>query len=345
MRWHEDWIQWSRSVIHGGQVVLCGTVLLILAPTVWSQPVPTSLDKLPKSGPIYAVTGQIIDRLNIINPSGPCVVIQKGVKDVTIKNSQIGPCGVNGVNDYGVIISEGAQNIQIIGNVIHHVATGVKAANALHPIIIQKNFFYNIRGPLWSGQAVQFNGVKGYGGSSKISCNVSDATYGVGPKSYEDHISIYKSDGTSEYPIEITANRIRGGTSRTGSGITVGDKGGGWINVSRNVVVKVANVGISVAGGNHIVIEDNIVDNRGEDSSSLTYLAYSVRALTPCSNILVRDNYGIARLWNWKEDQGNLVPGYRHGPERCDLVDDVRNYFGDTSIPKNIFDEIPRECQ
>jgi hypothetical protein len=320
-------------------------VLLIIAPIVWSQPIPPFIDSLPKSGLIYARTGQIIDRLKITNPSGPCVVILKGVKNVTIKNSHIGPCGVNGVNDYGVFISEGAKNIQIVGNVIHDVATGIKAANAFHPIIIQKNFFYNIRGPLWSGQAVQFNGVTGYEGSSQISCNVSDANYGVGSKNYADHISIYKSDGTSDYPIEITANRIRGGTDRNGSGITVGDKGGSWINVSRNVVVKVVNVGISVAGGNHIVIEDNIVDNRGEDASSLTYLAYSVRAFTPCSNILVRGNHGIARLWNWKENQGNLVPGYRHGPDRCDLVDDVRNYFGDTSIPKNIFDEIPRECQ
>jgi hypothetical protein len=333
------------SALYSDQVIVCAISIAGLASAGWAQPLPTSFDHLSESGPILAKTGQTIDGLLIANPSGPCVVIREGVENVTIQNSRIGPCGVNGVNDYGVWILEGARNIRIQGNVFHDVATGVKAYKAVHPIIVEKNFFYNVRGPAWSGQAVQFNGVTGTGGSSRVSCNVSDATYGIGPSHYEDHISIFDSHGTGEYPIEVTANRVRGGTSRTGGGITVGDKGGSWIAVRRNVVVKVANSGIGVAGGYHISIEDNIVDNRGEGDSSLTHMAYYVRALSPCANILVRGNHGIARLWNWNEIQGKLVPGYRHGPERCDLVDDSGNYFGDASIPGDIFDKIPRECQ
>lgn len=338
-------LQRLLSTVHSYKVIVCAIALGGSASAGWAQPLPTSLEHLPKSGPIYARTGQTIDGLHITNPSGPCVVIRPGVEDVTIQNSRIGPCGVNGVNDYGIWILEGSKNIRILGNVIHDVATGVKAYRAIHPVIVEKNFFYNVRGPSWSGQAVQFNGVAGTGASSRVSCNVSDATYGIGPKNYEDHISIFDSHGTSKYPIEITANRVRGGTSRTGGGITVGDKGGSWIDVRRNVVVKVANSGIGVAGGHHISIEDNIVDNRGEGRPSLTHMAYYVRALSPCANILVRGNHGIARLWNWNEIQGKLVPGYRHGPERCDLVDDSGNYFGDASIPEDIFDKIPRECQ
>ena len=231
------------------------------------------------------------------------------------------------------------------GNVIHDVGSGVKAAKAINPVIVERNFFYNIRGPLYNGQAVQFNAVAGGNESSRVACNVSDASFGTGRKFYEDHISMYNSSGTSTSPIDISFNRIRGGMSKSGSGITVGDKGGSWINVHDNVVVTVANSGIAVAGGNNIRIENNRVDNRGRNAASLTYNAYTVRALSACSNITLRGNRGIARLWNWKESRGDLVRGYRHGPEQCASMDDSDNKLGDESLSENIFDEPLPACQ
>jgi hypothetical protein len=192
---------------------------------------------------------------------------------------------------------------------------------------------------------VQFNGVSGGSKSSKIICNVSDANYGSGVKNYEDHISIYRSFGGPTNPIEIAYNRIRGGTSKTGSAITVGDLGGGWINVHDNIVVTVANNGIAVAGGDNIRIENNNVDNRGDNISSMTYNAFVVRRITPCSNITIKGNRGIARLWNWNERYGLTVSGYRHGPELCSNVDDKDNQFGDASLQTSIFEDEPELCK
>jgi hypothetical protein len=174
---------------------------------------------------------------------------------------------------------------------------------------------------------------------------VSDANYGNGNKFYEDHISIYKSDGSPQYPIDVSYNRVRGGTSKSGGGITVGDKGGSWINVHDNVVVKVANSGIGVAGGNNIRIENNRVDNRGEDRSSQTHNAYYVRGMSQCSNIVLKGNRGIARLWNWGETNGDLTKGYKRGADTCPNTDDSDNQFGDDTLSPEMFDEIPAACR
>jgi hypothetical protein len=321
------------------------TALAMAAAGVLAQPAPGAFANAKPSGRIDAQTGQVIDGLQISNPNGPCVVIPAGVHGVKITNSEIGPCGPSGMNDYGVWILQGASDITVRNNVIHDAGTGVKAFQALNPLIIERNFIFNIRGPMWNGQAVQFNGVSGSGAASRVNCNISDATYGSGKRSYEDHISMYKSFGSPGQPIEIAFNRIRGGTSKSGGGITVGDLGGGWITVHDNTVVTVANSGIGVAGGNDIVVENNRVDNRGQGPESLTHMAYFVRAISACSNISVRGNRGIARLWNWAETQGDEVPGYRHGPQRCANVVEEGNSFGDRKLSPSIFDEVPSACR
>jgi hypothetical protein len=73
------------------------------------------------SGPITATSGQVISGLRIQNPSGPCIVVPAGVSNVTIRDSEIGPCGgtgnvlVNGSSitiEYNDILS-GARGIAV----------------------------------------------------------------------------------------------------------------------------------------------------------------------------------------------------------------------------------------
>lgn len=329
-----------------------GMALVALAPfpataaSKVSMPGPDDLQGLPRSGRIDAKPGQIIENLEISNPDGPCVVIAANIRNVIVRNNRIGPCGpARNMTDYGVFILENASNITVAGNVIHDVGSGVKAYKAAHPVVVEKNFFYNIRGPLHNGQAVQFALLHGDGGASRVSCNVSDANYGNGNKFYEDHINIYKSDGTAQYPIEVSYNRVRGGTSKSGGGITVGDKGGSWINVHDNVIVTVANSGIGVAGGSNIRIENNRVDNRGKDRSSQTHNAYFVRGISQCNNITLKGNRGIARLWNWGETNGDLVKGYKRGADTCPNTDDSDNQFGDETLSPEMFDTVPAACR
>jgi len=310
------------------------------------MPGPNDLKGLPSSGRIDAKSGQVIENLDISNPNGPCIVIAANIRNVVIRNNRIGPCGpARDMTDYGVFILENASDITVAGNVIHDVGSGVKAYKAEHPVVVEKNFFYNIRGPLHNGQAVQFALLHGDSGASRVSCNVSDANYGNGNKFYEDHISIYKSDGSPQYPIDVSYNRVRGGTSKSGGGITVGDKGGSWINVHDNVVVTVANSGIGVAGGNNIRVENNRVDNRGKDKASQTHNAYFVRGISQCNNIVLKGNHGIARLWNWGETRGDLVKGYKRGADTCPNTDDSDNEFGDESLSPEMFDTVPAACR
>ncbi len=324
----------------------CGICMLLgYASTISAQPTDSLATTRKVVGQLLPHNGEVIDRVSVTNPKGACIVVRPGVANVVISNSRIGPCGDSNVDDYGVLILDGAKNISIVGNVIFNVSTGVKAHKAHHPVIVDRNFFYGIRGPMWSGQAVQFNGVYGEGASSRVKCNVSDAFYGTTGKSYEDHISMYDVHGTATYPVEIAGNRIRGGTSRSGGGITVGDKGGEWLLVRDNTVITVANSGIGVAGGSNIRVEYNRVDNRGATPSSLTHMAYYVRALSMCSNVTLLGNRGIARLWIWGETDGRTAPGYRHGPERCVSVDDKRNRFGDTSLSIDLFEQVPETCK
>jgi len=346
-------IQWAanRAARH---LVMATALSLALLPLLHtpaeaaakiSMPGPDDLQGLPRSGRIDAKSGQVIENLEISNPDGPCIVIAANIRNVIVRNNRIGPCGpAKNMTDYGVFILENASDITVQGNVIHDVGSGVKAYKAANPVVVEKNFFYNIRGPLHNGQAVQFALLHGDRGASRVSCNVSDANYGTGNKFYEDHISIYKSDGSPQYPIDVSYNRVRGGTSKSGGGITVGDKGGSWINVHDNIVVKVANSGIGVAGGHNIDVENNRVDNRGEGPESKTHIAYYVKGMSDCGAVRLKGNRGIARLWIWGETRGDTVPGYR-GSQKCSQVDDTDNSFGDTTLGPEIFDEVPKACQ
>ena len=310
-----------------------------------AQPAATDLRDLPRVGRIDARSGQVIERVHVTNPSGPCIVIGRGVRQVTVRHARIGPCGPAPLDDYGVFILDGATEITITDNVIHAVGTGVKAHKARGPILVERNLFYEVRGPLWNGQAVQFNGVQAGSASSRIRCNVSDAWLGRPPIGYEDHISLYDSHGSAAAPIVVAYNRIRGGSSRSGGGITVGDQGGSWIEVTGNRVVQAVNSGIGVAGGHQIRVTDNLVDNRGPGPAARTHMAYFVRAFSACSDIRLQGNRGVARLWLWGETDGRLHPGYRHGPELCSRVDDRDNQFGDERLDPDSLWQKPEACR
>lgn len=319
--------------------------MLLACPTAWAQPATELRTDLRQSGRIDLVSGQVVENMAVSNPNGPCIVARAGVRQVTIRRSRIGPCGPSGLDDYGVLLLEDVTDVRIEDNQIHDVGTGVKAYRSKGPLLVQRNLFYNIRGPLWNGQAVQFNGVTAGSASSRIHCNLSDADRGDGPKGFEDHFSLFDSHGSAQHPIIVSYNRTRGGSSKAGGGITVGDQGGSWIHVHHNLVLRAANSGIGVAGGQHIRVEDNVVDNRGRDAASLTHMAYFVRAFSACSDIVLRRNRGISRMWNWNERDGQLHPGYTHGPELCERVDDRDNRFGDESIAAELFDQVPEPCR
>lgn len=314
------------------------------------------------SGPINAKSGQVIENLHITNPDGPCITITDA-NNVIIKNNEIGPCGSNTktVRNEGVYIYK-SSNITIQNNVIHDMSTGVSVVNSASPIIIDRNLIYNIRGPYWQGQMVQFNNVRGGYGSSKITCNVKDGANQPdpisGPNFNEDHISMYNTLGVStSSPIEIAYNRIRGETSgagESGSGIALGDSpaGGGGIGsaesgnyyVHDNNIVRTNNVGIAIIGGHDIRIENNKVENNGTNLASMTGESYTIKkydTASTCYNISYTGNRGAGRVWAYAHDGGPSSGLLDRGG--CNFTESNNN-FKDNSLTASIFDEVHASC-
>jgi hypothetical protein len=286
---------------------------------------PSCIGTLPvRAGTVTAQSGQTYSGGHYTSTTGPCFVIGGGVTNVTIRDNEIGPCGssqTTSLNTEGVQLTGAGAGNTILRNVIHDVSTGVFAqANSTNPIIIDRNFFYNIRGPLWQGQMVQFNGVKGGSSGSKITCNTVDDRYGGDPgvTSVEDHISMY--GGTAGIsvgvPIEIAYNKIRGivhnNAHESGSGMQLGDSStgaAGYYWVHDNTVVQTNGTGISISGGSNILIENNKVTNNGLCGSngnqydatncSNTSWPFTVKnySSSTCGNHTIQNNQGQSKLW------------------------------------------------
>lgn len=305
-------------------------------------PEPMSLTGLTNvTSRITATTGQVIEGKNITTTSGPCIVIPPGVQNVTIRGNRIGPCGTSTFNQVngggeGVMIQSGAGGglgITIQRNEIRDVSTAVWAQNgSYHPIVIDRNQVWNIRGPNWQGQFVQMSTRAGTG-SSKITCNVVDGDYkpgfAAGSQHIGDHISIYNVLGNGNAnPLEIAYNRIIGSLpasnpERSGSGMQLGDgaNGGatpesGYYYVHHNTVVTVPGTGIGVAGGHDIRVENNIIDQRAAGADTVAVLSQVGRPFTyknwsatqGCSNISFTNNRStLSRVWAF--DNGWYCPG------------------------------------
>jgi hypothetical protein len=318
-------------------------------------PSPTPTKPLTPSTKITAKTGQTITGLHITSTSGPCVTVPPGVTDVTIIGNEIGPCGV-GVDDVGVLVGARATRITISTNTIHNVASGALAADSYNPIVFSYNTVYDVRGPFPRGQMVQFAGVTGSAGQSKIIGNVSDKQRATITTAYEDHINLYKTSGSSAHPILIACNKIRGSATANdfttydtdpptyaldsttgkptsnGSGITVGDNDGGWVEIRNNLVVFTPNTGIGVAGGNHLRVANNIIYNRGLSAGSMTQEAVTVFPFLDFmpTAVTITGNRGAANAWKYGST-GQTVDGYWASP----LVSGVtlsNNNFTDTSL-------------
>lgn len=313
-------------------------------PSVGGVPRPEDFKGLPWSGPIVAQSGQIIENLHITSVNGRCLTVPAGVTNVIIRNNEIGPCDSDDtdVDTDGIRILEDAHHITIQRNVIHDVSSAVTAYKSQNPIVVDRNFVYNIRGPFYRGQMIQMEEVSGGNTSSKITCNIADGNYGNLWRP-EDIINLYGTSGVSEGDrIEIAFNRLRGSStiSQNGSGILVGDgAGGGRIWIHDNVVVNVVNVGISIAGGRSIILERNqIYLNHSKSALGMSVRNYSGNV---CENHQVLSNRTFALDFMY---QGGL-PMHYENLGACSNVEEQGNQFGDPTLGPEIFDKVPSECQ
>jgi hypothetical protein len=338
----------SAPIAETGSSVRCQAIYVATPPKIAASGIPSpyaaaanKAKKRPLAGPIYLRTGDILDGVEVTSLSGPCVIILSGNKNITIKNSTIGPCRDLDKPADGIVSLNNTTNIRVERNVIHGVSRGAYFYMAQNPIIFNQNYVYDVQGPFPAGNMVQFHTVKGGTAPSKILCNVSDQI-GSPKQAVEDHISLWLSKGLDTKPNEIAYNRIRGGTAQSGAGINPADGGGGNVRVHHNTIVNQGNVGTGIPSGENVIVEDNRVYADGQ--ASLSGVGIGVRNNYPdqaCRNNALRRNrvYSIDSAW-----YNPPRPNHYWTDGSCSSTELTSNIWGDRSLNAAIFNDEPAAC-
>jgi len=245
------------------------------------------------SGPV-AISGEndvVISGLHISNPNGSCVKIINGSSNVTIENSEIGPCGDKGIDILGSshikingnyihdtekagIYSYQSSDIAVDSNVIEDVKSGYEMfTTTVGNISFSNNFVKNVhRGSNNGGNIamIAYVHAKGIRINNNVGINV------LGESNAEDLINIFKSDGTADDPILVSNNKFYGGgPSSSGGGIMLGDQGGSYQLSENNILVNPGGYGIAIAGGHHITHRNNrVYSDDQRDFSNIGVMAH-----------------------------------------------------------------------
>ena len=286
------------------------------------------------SGPIEAQSGMTYSGLHITNPNGVCITLTN-VSDVTIEDSEIGPCSTEGINAFG------SSALTIQRNYIHDASTAVEIVSTTGGgIVVEHNYFLNVQGPYPRGEYVQFDTVSGAGNA--VRCNVGEQDPLIGGTK-EDSYSFYESTGTAESPIDASYNKARGGNSTTGCGMTLGDNDGQYITETHNIFDQTGDCGIGVASGQHIVMMDNEMYSPATQFSNVGMVIWN-QYPSACSDITASGNQVNWTLGNSAvATPGTVNPVYN--PGNCGTVAgyDTNNFAA--TIDDSIWDEVIAECQ
>jgi hypothetical protein len=272
---------------------------------------------LTKSEPLVidGKTDLTINGLEISNPQGNGITIRNS-KRIRIEGCKIGPCKGEAVNIYA------CDGITVTGNRFEAISTGVYALDSRH-IEVTHNRCLNLHGPFPRGQLAQFDKVTG--GGNRI--NHNRALNVLGKSNPEDVINIYKSSDTSDDPIQVIGNKIRGGgPSGSGGGIMTGDGGGAHIVVRDNVLVDPGQYGIAIAGGHHIQILDNRVFGKRQPFTNVGIYVWN-QSKAPSHDHTVRGNqvrwFSKGEMENpcWDAKNCGAVTGWDANDWHADLDD------------------------
>lgn len=198
---------------------------------------------LTPGGAIQAESGKTYSGLQISNPDGPCIVVD-GQTNVTIVDSDIGPCG----GEAAIILSNGSSNIIIERTEIHDSPRGVLALNSM-AVVTSKSRFHDINGVFPQGTAIEYDYMDGGG---VIRDNCIEGSYG------SDVISGFQSSN-----LQILHNEVHATiTEASAAGFTIGDSVNGSPGhdnyVAYNKVFQSGGVPPGVFGSNgNTVLEHN----------------------------------------------------------------------------------------
>jgi hypothetical protein len=282
---------------------------------------------LTPSGPITASgqTGVVVQGLHITNPNGDCVTITDST-NITIRQSEIGPCRGNGIvinngNTINIfdnyihpegtlagccdvtdgIFANGTRSLTVQGNVIAYGESNIEAQNQTN-ITILGNFFLNPRNSGDRGQNIQVF----YGSSSVLVENnytlasVDTSRYKFA-ESQEDSIN-FGASTTGDFTSGIIArnNYITGGHSASGCGL-IAETGANGAQFLSNTLVDTGQCGIGIADGkNHVVDSNKVLNSTPVSGGGNTAIyVWKVNSSDPaCGPVQISNNIASATAFD-----------------------------------------------
>jgi hypothetical protein len=274
---------------------------------------------LTPSGPITSSgqNGVTIENLHITNPNGDCVTITNGT-NITIRQSEIGPCKGNGivisggstinVSDNYIhpegalsgccdvtdgIFATGTSNLAIQGNVIAYGESNIEAQNQTNLSVVG-NFFLNPRGGGNSrGQNVQV-----WSNSTTVlvqnnyTLSSTDTSKFAFAEVQEDSINF----GSNITGVTAQGNYITGGHSNSGCGL-IADTGALTEQFRGNTLLNTGQCGIGITDGTNVVVDSNKILNTTPVSGggNTAIYVWKVNASDPpCGPVQVSNNIASA---------------------------------------------------
>lgn len=242
--------------------------------------------------------------------------------------------------DYGAIKFDNASNITVSHSYFENTASAVRFRFSNGPLIVSENEALNIGRNFFQCDDCNGSGIR-------INRNSMERTDAYGVAVLEDWINLFKSNGDSSDWIQVNYNRARGHSlSGSGSFIMLGDAGGSYQQAVGNIGVNPGQVGIGIAGGEHIKVEGNSMYSAAWDSSNVAY--YSALYSPSCG-----DHQFTASSESSKPNRAHWICGDRfncHNPptmnnawtdEKCGIkLNELRDHVRvDRSMGPEIWNE------
>lgn len=227
---------------------------------------------------------------------------------VNCSNIRIAHCFLHDADDPAVHL-DSCSDIHVQGNRIERCSSGLyahrcdDASGESGGVRFIGNYVQDVTGPMPRGQMAQLDQCTGAG---HVICD-NYARNLFGRSRPEDVINLHRTTGTAESPVLVQRNYIAGdpvrgtqGMSDSGSGIMLGDGGGGAVLCSDNVLINPGQVGIGVAGGGDIVVRNNRVLGRPSDVSNVGIYAWNQYEAAGRGAVTIEDN-----VVHWQNRRGD----------------------------------------
>jgi hypothetical protein len=227
------------------------------------------------------VDGREIRGVKISTKSGNCVTIRNS-RNITIRESEIGPCGTSAGPNHGIqiqnstnvkiydsyihpeyrakaccdtgdgILMDDSSAIVIQGNVIAFAESNIEAHKNVRNLRITGNFLLNPQGAFPRGQQIQAWHSQDITVEANYALASRERMYHL-PENQEDAFNFGFADR-----VMVRGNYVRGGESKSGCAM-ITDEAADNVSFLDNVVVDTGQCGIGVASGKNAVVENNKV--------------------------------------------------------------------------------------